>query len=111
MSKDYKEYTSTNTATGRDGLLPKCYRRDGELFSYVYTTLFKLIADNGGKPIFIRAATSGNRLQNGEHKGKTGYVVQFSPFLFPRSSSQGSERKYHYFSEWDLVYTSNNHRK
>ena len=45
-------------------------------------------------------AKGGNVIQMGAHKGKKGYVVQFSPFLFPRIGRRGGEgsKKYQYFS-------------
>ena len=96
--KDYEEYTSVQRAIGSNGLLPgTCSDINGKIRKNVYSYLLELIeTGNDGITAFIPVARSGNLIQTGTFKGKCGYVVQFSPFLF---SVLGDE-KYQYFTGW-----------
>jgi hypothetical protein len=101
---DYEEYQSTKKAAGSNGLLPSLlrhYGRDGNLRKCTNSLITELIdAGNDGKTTFISNVKGGNSIQSGAHKGKVGYVVQFSPFLFARSGGEAEPAKYQYFSGW-----------
>ena len=102
--RDYEEFSSVNRAF--EGRLPGACKIDGKTHHYTYRSIVKLVAENEGKPLFIPASRKGNVLKHGDYNGKKGFVIQFSPFLFPRDChvSVGTRTKYLYFPEWDLVY-------
>ena len=96
---DFEEYTSVTSAHGsNNGLLPGAGRDiNGKTKKYSYSYLLELIeTGNDGITAFIPVARSGNLIQTGTFKGKCGYVVQFSPFLF----SVFGDEKYQYFTGW-----------
>ena len=97
---DYEEYPSTRLATS-NGPLPSTTRLDGKYQRYNYSYIAKLIVEgNDGKTTFIPRVKGGNWIKWGTHKGKNGYVVQFSPFLFVGEGTA----KYPYFSGWPPGY-------
>ena len=104
--QDYDEFISIREAfKGKDSRLPGACKVDGEHFNYNYGNIVKLFAKNGGKPLFIAAKRNGSVLEHGDYSGEKGFVIQFSPYLFPRGSTlAGTGKRYLYFAEWDLAY-------
>jgi hypothetical protein len=97
---DYEEYQSVSQAVkGSNGLLPGAIRQDGLVQCYTYSFIAELIdAGNDRKITFVSKVKGGNVIQSGAHKGKAGYVVQFSPFLFTLGNGGGEPAKYQYFT-------------
>ncbi len=95
---DYEEYQSVRQAIkGPNSLLPGARKHDGKVQHYTQSFIAALIDAGGGKTALIPAPRGGNVIPWGPYKGKAGYVVQFSPFLFARDKAVGG-KKYQYYS-------------
>jgi hypothetical protein len=108
LGPDYDEFASVRDAFRNKGSpLPGARMIDGIPHAYTYSYIVKLVAENEGKPLFIPSVRKGSWLRHGDYRGQKGFVIQFSPFLFPHGNgiiaSVCDRKKYLYYREWDLA--------
>ncbi len=108
LGRDYDEFPSLIQAVV--GGLPRCIWINGKRKHYTYPYFVQLFAENGGKPLFIPSKKNRSEIKHGDYKGKKGFIIQYSPFLYPHDPREGTlsceRKKYLYFPEWDVVYNT-----